>query len=552
MNSSFNDRPPLDLEMLRGRTRDRSTVAAQNGMVCTSQPLASIAGLEILKSGGNCVDAAIAANAVLGVTEPAMCGIGGDLFAILWLEREQKLVGLNASGRAPYEWNLTKAEGLGVRSIEQRSVLSWTVPGCVDGWQQLSDRHGELALSACLDAAIGYAEDGFPVSPIISTHFDWPDERLPHMAHVYHPSGNVPRFGDVFRNPELAWSYQQIAAGGSEAFYLGEIGVQMVSKSQELGGHMTLRDLEDHRSEWVDPVAVNYRGWDLWELPPNGQGLAALQMMNLLEQFDLSSMTPNSAEHLHLLVEAKKLAFEDRAKFYADPDFANVPMDWLISKDYAKERAARIDLSRAAVDVGHGDPDLGSDTVYLAAADAEGNMVSFIQSIYKGFGSCICPDRVGFPVQNRGQGFSLDPEHANRLEPHKRPFHTIIPGFLTQEGQPVCSFGVMGGDFQPQGHAQVLMNMLDFGMSPQQAGDQPRVEHRGSTDPWGGSMTAGGELVLEVGVSDEVRGQLSGMGHRISKETDAHGGYQAIWRRSNPRIYFGASDPRKDGLAVGW
>ena len=544
--------PFLDAERLRARNGQRSTVVAQHGLVCTSQPLASLAGIDVLRSGGNCVDAAIAANAVLGVTEPAMCGIGGDLFAIVWIEKEKRLYGLNASGRSPAAWTLEKARELNLESIPRRSALSWSVPGCVSGWEMLRARFGRKSLADVLEPAIAYARDGFPLTPIIATHFDWSDDDSPHMAAVYHPDGVVPRFGDVFRNPALAWSYEQIAKDGAAAFYEGEIAERIVAKSRALDGFLSLEDLADHESNWVDPVASSYRGWDVWELPPNGQGIAALQMLNILEQFDISSLEPNSAEHLHLLVEAKKLAFEDRAEYYADPAMAEVPTEWLISKEYARKRAALIDPKRARIELAHGDPRLDSDTIFLTAADSDGNMISFIQSIYSGFGSTICPDDVGFAMQNRGQAFSLDPSHRNRLEPGKRPFHTIIPAFMTRDGAPTLAFGVMGGDFQPQGHAQVIMNMIDFGMSPQQAGDQPRVAHSGSSSPWGAKARDAGRLVFEHAIPDPVKLELAEMGHTVSSRTAAHGGYQAIWRRDDPLVYFGGSDPRKDGAAIGY
>jgi gamma-glutamyltranspeptidase/glutathione hydrolase len=544
--------PFLDQAQLRHRNANRSTVACQNGIVCTSQPLASMAGIDVLKAGGNCVDAAIAANAVLGVTEPASNGMGGDLFAILWPEREGRLFGLNASGRSPYAWSLQRARERGLESIPTRSPLAWSVPGCVSGWVALSRRFGTLSLERCLEAAIHYATEGFPVSPIISGQFGWKDELNPHLAAVYHPGGEIPGFGDVFRNPHLGRSLCAVAEGGSAAFYEGDIARRIVAKSSELGGVMALRDLADHEATWVDPVSTSYRGWDVWELPPNGQGIAALQILNLLEHFDITSLEPSSAEHLHLFVEAKKLAFEDRAHFYADPEFADVPVDRLISKEYAAERVKLIDPRRARTQVTHGDPRLDSDTIYLTAADGEGNMISLIQSLYSGFGSKICPDGVGFPIQNRGEAFSLDPGHRNRLEPHKRPFHTIIPAFMTRDGRPVLSFGVMGGDFQPQGHVQVLMNMIDFRMSPQQAGDQPRLRHDGSSSPWGAKSTDGGSLIFERGFPDAVKARLAKMGHRVEDRLDAHGGYQAIWRRDDPRVYFGGSDPRKDGSAIGY
>ena len=552
LGDETNRSPRLNQDLLQSRNGNRSTVVCQNGIVCASQPLATMAGVDILKSGGNCVDAAICTNAMLGLTEPASCGIGGDLFAIVWVEKLGKLFGLNASGRAPYEWNLKRANDLGLTSIPRESPHSWSVPGCVSGWSALNERFGRLPLSQCLESSIHYAREGFPISPIISSQFRFDPAVSPSLAKVYHPEGRAPKYGDIFRNPWLAHSYEQIAQGGSQAFYDGDIGKRIVAKAKELGGYMSMKDLEDHSASWVDPVTSTYRGWNVWELPPNGQGIAALQILNILENFEISRHEPNSARHLHLFIEAKKLAFEDRAQYYADPAFSDVPIEWLVSKEYAKKRANLINVDTARQNVRFGDPDLDSDTVYLTAADSEGNMISLIQSTYYGMGSTICPDEVGFAIQNRGQAFSLDPNHRNRLEPHKRPFHTIIPAFLTRGNRPVMSFGVMGGDFQPQGHAQVLMNMIDFGMSPQQAGDQPRVAHTGSSDPWGDKSTDGGSLTLERGIEPETKLALIEMGHRVAPGVSAHGGYQAIWRLEEPRRYFGGSDPRKDGAAIGY
>jgi gamma-glutamyltranspeptidase/glutathione hydrolase len=440
------------------------------------------------------------------------------------------------------------------------SPLSWTVPGCVSGWQALRERFGTLPLGDCLAPAIGYAEEGFPVSPVISQYFDF--DRLAEAsgstsyAHeslgpIYNPDGKVPGYGDIFCNPLLANNYRAIATGGPDAFYRGEIAENIVATSGRLGGVMELRDLADHRTDWIDPVSTGYRGYEVWELPPNGQGITALQMLNILETFDISALGPNSAEYLHLFIEAKKLAFEDRAKFYADMSFAEVPLEWLISKDYGKQRAALIDPRHATSGWTHGDPQLDGDTVYLTTADQFGNMVSFIQSIYNPFGSTICPDNCGFAMQSRGHAFSLDPDHRNRLEPHKRPFHTIIPAFLTRAGRPVMSFGVMGADFQPQGHCQVLMNMIDFGMSVQQAGEQPRIAHDGGSSPWTDSGGAG-VILPEPGISAGTCRELAKMGHQVCEETTIHGGYQAIWREEDPRRYFGGSDPRKDGVALGY
>jgi gamma-glutamyltranspeptidase/glutathione hydrolase len=545
-------RPFFDPKRLDARNSNRSTLVCQNGIVCASQPLAAMAGLDILKAGGNCIDAAICTNSTLGLVEPANCGMGGDLFAIVWIEKDKKLYGLNASGRAPYAWNLREAAKLGLKSIPRQSPLAWNVPGCVSGWGALSTRFGKLPLGKCLEAAIDYATKGFPVSPIISTSFDWAEDRGKYMNAVYHPEGKAPKYGEIFTNPMLAKSLSLLAKDGPAAFYEGPIGESIVAKSKELGGFMSMRDLKDHTVKWVDPVSTSYRGWDVWEIPPNGQGISVLQILNILELSDIGSMQPNSAEHLHLLVEAKKLVYEDRAHYYADPEFADVPVEWLISKDYAKQRAKLIDPKRAAVNVPYGDPKLDSDTIYMCAADSEGNMISLIQSNYAGFGSTICPDGVGFVIQNRGQSFALDRKHRNRLEPHKRPFHTIIPAFMTQGGKPVMAYGVMGGDFQPQGHSQVTMNMIDFGMTPQEAGDQPRIDHSGSSTQTGGKMVDGGRITFERGIADDVKLALAGMGHRINPNIDAHGGYQAIWREDNPLRYFGGTESRLDGAAVGW
>ncbi len=539
-------------EQVKARNRNRSTVVCRHGMACTSQPLATIAALDILKAGGNAIDAAIGANAMLGLVEPMMNGIGGDLFAIAWIEKEQRLAGLNASGRSPYNWRLKDAKRLGLKSIPRNSPLSWNVPGCVSGWAALSGKFGKLPLSNLMEPAVRYALEGFPVTSIIARDWKLAIEKHPTLMAVFTVDGNVPGFGDVFANPRLAAALEAIGKNGADAFYRGESAERIVAHSSANGGRLSMKDFADHTANWVEPVSTNYRGYDVWEIPPNGQGIAALQMLNMLETFDFAAMTPNSAEHLHLLVEAKKLAFEDRAVYYADPEFADVPTEALISKAYGKERAKLIEPKKAATELTYGDPALDSDTIYLTTADDEGNMVSLIQSVYSAFGSQIAPDGTGFAMQNRGQSFSLDAKHRNRLEPHKRPFHTIIPAFMTKDGRPVMSFGVMGGDFQPQGHVQVVMNIVDFHMSPQDAGDQPRIAHSGSPEPTGGAMREGGIIVFEDRIPDSVKVGLAERGHRISPNSTAHGGYQAIWREEGPRRYFGGSDPRKDGMAAGY
>lgn len=541
----------IDNNMLHGRNQNRSTVVCQNGIVCASQPLAAMAGVDILKAGGNAVDAALCANAVLSVVEPMMCGPGGDLFAIVWIEKDKKLYGLNASGRAPYDWNISKAEALGLKEIPGFSPLSWSVPGCVSGWAALRKRFGNFDMAKILAPAINYAREGFALTPIIA----WPKidaGKFPTLAKTYSPDGKGRLFGDIFKNPDIANFFKIIALGGEDAFYRGEIAERIVKFSKANGGRLSLRDFHDHTVSWVEPVSSSYRGYDVWELPPNGQGIAALQILNMLENFDIASMKPNSAEQLHLFVEAKKLAFEDRAVYYADMDFADVPLEQLISKDYANRRAKLIDPNRAARQVAPGRLKGSSDTVYLTAADKDGNMVSLIQSIYSGWGSHIVPDSLGFCLQNRGLSFSLDASALNKLEPHKRPFHTIIPGFVTHKGKPTFSFGVMGGDFQPQGHAQVLMNIIDFGMSVQQAGEQPRVAHNESSEPTGQKMVGPGTITPEHGIDETVKQKLTDMGHKFTKGFGRHGGYQGIWRKNDPLRYFGGSDPRKDGCAIGY
>ena len=542
----------IDAGRLLNRNQNRSTMACTHGVVCASQPLAAQAGVDVLKSGGNAIDAAIAANAMLSLVEPMNCGPGGDLFAIVWDEKSQKLHGLNASGRSPYAWGLQDALNLGLKDIPPYSPLAWSVPGCVSGWQALHERFGKLKLEAIFGPVIRYAREGFPVSPIIAG--DWPFEstKFPSLAETFMPGGKAPIFGEIFSNPDLAVFYESLLRDGLASFYRGDIAERMVKFSEANGGRFSRRDFEEHTADWVDPVSTNYRGYDVFELPPNGQGISALQILNMIGTFDIGTLVPNSAEQLHLFIEAKKLAYEDRAVYYADRDKADVPVDWLISKAYGLERAKKIDPRRAAVQVAPGQFAPKSETIYLTAADGEGNMVSLIQSTYHGWGSHYVPDHLGFALQNRGELFALDAKHRNKLEPHKRPFHTIIPAFVLKDRQPVFSFGVMGGDFQPQGHAQVLMNWIDYGMSPQQAGEQPRIAHNGSSTPTGHTMERGGRVGCEPLIPESTRAALAAMGHEVSKGDDVFGGYQAIARLDGPLRYFGGSDPRKDGAAIGY
>ncbi len=534
----------------------RSEVIATNGMAATSQPLATQVALDILKKGGSAVDAAIAANAALGLMEPTGCGIGGDLFAIVWDAENEELTGLNASGRSPQSLTLQHFRDIGMQSIPYLGPLPVSVPGAGDGWYQLHERYGRLPMTELLQPSIDYAEQGFPVTEFIADLWQENIESrkdFPGVREVFMPGGDAPKTGDVFRNPSLAKTYRMIAEGGRDAFYKGEIAEKIDAYMAEQGGFLTYGDMAAHTSEWVEPVATNYRGYDVYELPPNGQGIVALQMLNILEGYDLRSMGYGSTEYLHTLIEAKKLAYEDRAKYYADPDFYDFPVDWLVSKDYAAERRAQIDPERAAETYPAGDAVLeNGDTVYLAVADADGNMISLIQSNYGDLGSGMTPAELGFQLQNRGQLFSLEEGHANVYEPGKRPFHTIIPAFVMKEGKPWLSFGVMGGSMQPQAHAQIIVNLVDFDMNLQEAGDAARMRHSGSSQPTDQVMTDGGLVYLESGIAAEVREALKAMGHNVSEGRASMGGYQAIIRDPISGVYFGASESRKDGQAAGY
>ncbi|MFM8559370.1 MAG: gamma-glutamyltransferase [bacterium] len=536
----------------------RSVVYGRHGMVACSQPLAAQAGLEVLKAGGSAVDAAIAINACLGLMEPTANGVGGDLFAIVWDPRTGKLHGLNASGASPRGLTADRIPAEKDGTIPLHSPYAWSVPGCVDGWTTLHARFGRLPLERLLAPAIGYADEGFPVSPVIASDWSRAPARFgdkPGFAEDFMPGGRTPREGELFRNPALARTLRRIAQGGRAGFYEGETATELVRYSREVGGFLALEDLSSHRSEWVDPVGTDYRGWTVWELPPPGQGIAALQMLNMLERFDLRAMGRESADFWHVLTEAKKLAFADRARYYADPAFARVPVAELVSKDYAQRRASRIDLTRAMVTDLPGDPAPLNrrETTYLCAADSSGMMVSLIQSNYTGFGSGYCVPALGFGIQNRGNMFDLTPGRPNSYAPGKRPFHTIIPAFMTRDGRPVMAFGLMGGDMQPQGHAQVVVNLVDFGMNLQEAGDAIRMHHTGSSEPTGTVMRDGGVLHIEDGLPAAVIAELRRRGHRIEPEAVGnYGGYQAIWRDPATGVYSGATERRKDGCALGW
>lgn len=538
------------------RFATRSEVIARNGMAATSQPLATQIAIDILKKGGSAVDAAIAANAAQGLMEPTGNGIGGDLFAIVWDNKTKKLYGLNASGRSPATLTLEEFRKRNLEYIPPFGPLPVTVPGCVDGWFELHQRFGRLPMQEVLAPAIGYCHDGFPVTEVIAAGWSGSKktfEKYPGFLTTYFPNGKGPRTGDVFKNPMLGKTLQKIADNGRDEFYRGSIARTIGDYMQRHGGFLTYEDLAAHRSEWVDPVSTNYRGYDVWEIPPNGQGIAALQMLNVLEGYDLKKAGFGSADHLHWFAEAKKLAFEDRARLYADMDFVDVPVSRLISKDYANERRKLIDDNRAAKQYDPGLPYTleHGDTIFLTVADKDRNMVSLIQSNYRGFGSGMCPDELGFCLQDRGQLFDLKEGRFNTYAPKKRPFHTIIPSFITKDGAPYMSFGVMGGAVQPQGHTQIVINMIDFGMNTQEAGDAPRIVHHGSSEPTGQQMTDGGNVALESGFGQKVRAELKRRGHKVTSG-GSYGGYQAIRYDAKRGVYFGASESRKDGSAIGY
>lgn len=533
----------------------RSEVIAQNGMAATSHPLATQVAIDILKKGGSAIDAAIAANAALGLMEPHMNGIGGDLFAIVWDAKTQKLYGLNASGRAPKSLTREYFVEKKMTRMPYLGPLSITVPGCVDGWFELHKKFGKLKMEEILKPSIDYARNGFPLTELIAYEIEdnAPSrEKFPGFKETFMPNGHTPKKGEVFKNPGLAKSYELIAKKGRDEFYKGEIARTIDKYMKENGGFLSYDDLASHQSEWIDPVSTNYRGYDVWELPPNGQGIAVLQMLNILEGFDIGKMGFGSEEYIHAFIEAKKLAFEDRAKFYADMQFNKVPLKQLISKEYAAERRKLINPNVSAETYPAGDLE-GGDTIYLTVADKDGNMISLIESNYALLGSGMVPTGLGFILHNRGNLFNLtDPNHFNSYAPGKRPFHTIIPAFITKDGKPYVSFGLMSGAMQPQGQVQVIVNLIDFGMNLQEAGDAPRVRHAGSSEPTGTSMTNGGVCSVETGFDYEVIRELVKKGHRIEYSVNAYGGYQAIkWDEKN-KVYYGASESRKDGQAAGY
>ncbi|WP_088340085.1 gamma-glutamyltransferase [Robiginitalea sediminis] len=533
----------------------RSEVIAQHGMVATSHPLATQVGLDILKKGGSAIDAAIAANAALGLMEPTGCGIGGDLFAIVWDAKTQQLYGLNASGRSPKSLTLDYFKKEGMTEIPSHGPLPVSVPGAVSGWFELHGKFGTMPMAELLAPAIDYAENGFPLTQLIAWYMQntvpfFMRQGFPNIKETYidQNGGKLPNEGEIYKNPFLANTYRAIAKGGRDAFYKGKIAKTIADFIQAQGGFLSQEDLASHTAEWVTPVSVNYRGYDVWELPPNGQGIAALQMLQILEGYDFSNIEFGSAEHLHLFTEAKKLAFEDRAKYYADMDFAKVPMETLLSDTYADNR--RQQIREWAGEYQAGEISAG-ETIYMTTADQYGNMVSLIQSNYRGMGSGMAPPGLGFMLQDRGELFSLTEGQANTYEPGKRPFHTIIPAFITKDGTPWVSFGVMGGDFQPQGHSQIVMNLIDFGMNLQEAGDAPRWDHTGGSSPTG-ERGGRGIVRVESGIPYETVRGLMDRRHTVQFTRGSYGGYQAIMWDAKNKVYRGASESRKDGQAAGY
>jgi gamma-glutamyltranspeptidase/glutathione hydrolase len=551
----------------------RSPVLAQHGMVASEQPLASEAAVEVLKKGGSAVDAAIAANAMMGLMQPVLNGMGGDLFAIVYDPKTRKLYGYNGSGHSPMGRDLAsmkakveaaykKAGMKPVPHIPPVGSLPITVPGTVDAWFALHDKFGKLPMKDVLAPAIHYATDGWPVTQLISVY--WKGnmaafeknkgliEELDNARHTYMPDGHTPAEGEIFKNPDLAHTLSMLASGGRDEFYKGKIAHTIDAYFKRIGGDLRYEDFAAHHGEWVDPLTVNYRGYDVYELPPNGQGAAVLQMLQILKGYDLKKMGVGTADTLTAMLEAKRLAYEDLAKWYADPAFVHVPMKGLLSDAYADERRKLIDLKHANPNIGPGEPKLhDGDTIYLTAADKDGMMVSLIQSNYRGMGSGLVADGLGFMFQDRGELYSLHDGDANVYAPGKRPFQTIIPGFVMKDGQPFLSFGLMGGDMQPQGHVQVLTNVIDFGMNVQEADDAARWRHFGGAEPTGEPSTGIGTVEMESGFDPAVKAELAKRGYKIVPGTGGFGGYQAIMRAPNG-VYWGASEMRKDGEVIGY
>ena len=550
------DRPAANIHSTR------SVVMGRHGMIATSQPLASAAGLRVMQEGGNAIDAAVAAAAVLAVVEPSMTGIGGDLFAIIYDAKTKTLKALNASGRSPYAATPAEFAKRNQERVPGAGVLSVTVPGVIEGWSELLSKYGTLSMSRVVAPAIDYAKNGYPLSEIISRQWKAAERKLaadPQAAAVFLPNGRAPVAGEIFVNPKLAATLETIAKGGRDAFYKGPIAKAIVADMKKRDGLLDERDFAEHKADWVEPISTKYRGYDVYEMPPNTQGFAVLEMLNILEGFDVKSMGYNSPEYIHALVEAKRIAFADRAAYIADPSF--VPpsvLKTLISKQYAALRRNEINPDRAAESYRPGmipgaapsariaEPDQNftgldlGDTIYMTAADGQGNFISLIQSLFSDFGSGIVAGDTGIVLHNRGSSFNLTPNSPNQIGPHKRPLHTLIPAFAMKDGNPFLSFGVMGGDHQAQGHTQVLVNVIDFGMNVQEAGEAARVSHGNNG------------LSVESAMPESVRAALIQRGHKVSQVVGAYGGYQGIMFDPRTRVLMGGSDVRKDGLAIGW
>jgi gamma-glutamyltranspeptidase/glutathione hydrolase len=535
----------------------RSAAVGKHGMIATSQALASAAGLKVLQDGGNAIDAAITAAAVLAVVEPSMNGIGGDLLAIVWDAKTKRLHALDATGRSAHTATPDEFAKRGHKTMPGGGPLTVDVPGVVDGWQQLLTRFGTIGMARALQPAIRYAREGFPVQEIMAD--DWSDavKRLsqdPAAARTFLPNGVAPAHGEIFANPRLANSLELIAKGGRDAFYKGPIARAIIADMRARNGLLDERDFTDHTSDWVEPIRTSYRGVEVLEMPPSTQGFVALEMLNILEGFDIKGLGHNTADYLHVVTEAKKIAFADRAAYLADRGAMPAgALGTLLSKDYAATRRKEIDMTRtgtyragalaggptAGGDVDFAGRDLG-DTIYMTAADGQGNVISLIQSLFSSFGAGIVAGDTGITLHNRGSGFNLTPGHPNQIAPHKRPLHTLVPAMVLRDGRPWVSFGVMGGDNQAQAHAQVVMNLVDFGMNIQAAGEAARMRHGGDS------------LQLESGIGDDVRKALAARGHELRDGRGAMGGFQGILIDPRTGVLMGGSDPRKDGLAIGW
>ena len=532
----------------------RSEVIAKKGIAATSHPLATQTALDILKRGGNAIDAAIAANALLGLIEPTACGIGGDAFAVIWDAKTQRLYGINGSGKAPSNLSFNYFKKQKIRDIPSEGPLSLTVPGCVDTWQKMHEKFGKLSLEEILAPAIAYSDDGFPVSEMVAKNMALQAERLKKysgFSKIYMPNDSLPKKGDLFKNPALANTYRRLAEAGLRNFYDGEIADEMVEYVKTQGGFLSVSDFNAYQSEWVQPLSTSYRGYELWQLPPNGQGIAIIEMLNILETNDIKSMGFGSKALIHLLIETKKLVSEDVSEQLGDPAFVNVAISKLISKAFAAERAKLINKEKAGKSVNTAFFEQGN-SVFLTVADAEGNMVGLMQSNYRGMGSGLTPENLGFVLQNSAAAFTLQANHPNVYAAGKRPLLNNTPSFVTKDGSPWLCFGWMDGQLQSQSQLQFLVNVIDFGMNLQEAGDAPMVCHETPVERVSTSTAESGWVNMDSGFNYEIIRGLMKMGHRVKFETGNYGGFQAIMRDPISGIYFGASESKKNGQAAGY